>query len=147
MDRSESRPEAASAGRRSGLYVPAAAPVCTDNAAMIAAAGTVRLRAGERAPLDLNAGPNWSWPHGALRGRCGPHAGPAPRGLPDRHRVTNRGSAHLALEPGRGGARRYGPPGGQGRRLKEVFPAASTSLTRHLSDTLATARADRSRTA
>jgi len=32
--------------------------LCTDNAAMIAAAGTARLRAGERAPLDLNAQPN-----------------------------------------------------------------------------------------
>jgi N6-L-threonylcarbamoyladenine synthase len=32
--------------------------LCTDNAAMIAAAGTERLRAGERASLEMNARPN-----------------------------------------------------------------------------------------
>jgi N6-L-threonylcarbamoyladenine synthase len=32
--------------------------LCTDNAAMIAAAGTERLRAGERATLDMNARPD-----------------------------------------------------------------------------------------
>jgi N6-L-threonylcarbamoyladenine synthase len=38
------------------LHTPPPA-LCTDNAAMIAAAGTLRLQAGERAGLDLNAEP------------------------------------------------------------------------------------------
>ncbi|HEX5708430.1 MAG TPA: tRNA (adenosine(37)-N6)-threonylcarbamoyltransferase complex transferase subunit TsaD [Pyrinomonadaceae bacterium] len=50
------REEAARAGERLGVpvYFPSR-HLSTDNAAMIAAAGTVKLEAGERAGLDLNA--------------------------------------------------------------------------------------------
>jgi len=50
------REASAEAGRRLGVpvYFPSR-HLSTDNAAMIAAAGTVKLQAGERAGLDLNA--------------------------------------------------------------------------------------------
>jgi N6-L-threonylcarbamoyladenine synthase len=50
------REAAAAAGERLGIpvYFPSR-HLSTDNAAMIAAAGTVKLQAGERADLDLNA--------------------------------------------------------------------------------------------
>nr|MBA3571062.1 hypothetical protein [Pyrinomonadaceae bacterium] len=49
---------AASSDAATRLGVPVYFPsphLSTDNAAMIAAAGTVKLQAGERADLDLNA--------------------------------------------------------------------------------------------
>ncbi len=51
---------AARAGEYEGMqvFVPAV-QLCTDNAAMIAVAGTHALLRGERAGLDLNADPGW----------------------------------------------------------------------------------------
>jgi len=48
--------EQAAADHGFSLFVPPVA-LCTDNAAMIAAAGARRLALGERSPLDLNAEP------------------------------------------------------------------------------------------
>ena len=46
----------AAADQGFGLFVPPVA-LCTDNAAMIAAAGARRLALGERSPMDLSAEP------------------------------------------------------------------------------------------
>jgi tRNA N6-adenosine threonylcarbamoyltransferase len=53
------REEAASRGRSAGIpvFVPSLM-LSTDNAAMIAAAGLRRLRAGQTSPLDINADAN-----------------------------------------------------------------------------------------
>jgi N6-L-threonylcarbamoyladenine synthase len=54
------------AGEEDGfrVYVPPPSR-CTDNAAMIAAAGYVHLMRGERASLDLDASPGSPLPRGA----------------------------------------------------------------------------------
>jgi len=63
-----------------GLVIPPPA-LCTDNAAMIGAAGHRRFLAGERAGLDLDARPSWPLvrPEGAPAGRRPPRRGAAAR--------------------------------------------------------------------
>jgi tRNA N6-adenosine threonylcarbamoyltransferase len=54
------RERMAQAGERRGLPVVFPRPLlCADNAAMIASVGRLRLLAGERDPLTLNADPGW----------------------------------------------------------------------------------------
>lgn len=66
------RQRLATQGEEMAIRVLAPDPIyCTDNAAMIAAAGYYQLRAGHRASLDLNAVPNLD----AGSGFCGQLAG------------------------------------------------------------------------
>ena len=54
-------------GGTAALGIPLVVPrpgLCTDNAAMIGAAGWRRFLAGERAGLDLDARPSYGWPAG-----------------------------------------------------------------------------------
>jgi N6-L-threonylcarbamoyladenine synthase len=61
------RREMRAAGEADGFRVYIPPPKrCTDNAAMIAAAGFHRLQRGLRAPLDLNAVPNAPLPKRAV---------------------------------------------------------------------------------
>jgi len=77
---------AGAAGAAIDLVVPPPA-LCTDNAAMIGAAGYRRFVAGERAGLDLGARPSW------------PLVRPA--GAPDSRRPPRRGAAARAYEAAR----------------------------------------------
>lgn len=75
------RARMADACEREGLRLLLPAPgLCTDNGAMIAAAGTNRLLAGERSSLDIDANPNFpleALPIPGERGRGASAQGPA----------------------------------------------------------------------
>ena len=93
---------------RSALGIPLIVPrpgLCTDNGAMIGAAGARRFAAGERAGLDLDARPSLPLAAPMTAGRAGPStpidaaAGPRPRSAPRGLRASHALSQNFLADP------------------------------------------------